>query len=438
MKRFFLLFSLLSFCVVVLACFTACGVDPVSIEVSAYPDSLTVPQGGTIDLSGGMITVTYSDKSTKEVPMSKLKTRGLDVNTVSSTPQTLVLVYSEKGKTFSTTIEMTVTLPKATQLTLSTEGVKTNYLVGSDFEPQGLVVTALLETGAEITVTNYDFSPKVMTLDTTSVKISFRGASATIPVTVVEKRATELKITKNPTKTTYFEGDDFSPAGTTAVVYYNDDTQKSLSVSDLSFTHPYGGEFLSPTSVADNVVVVSYDGVKTNITLTVTKVVPVRLVARVTGELSFKEYENFSFGEDKVSVDVYFNNKETPETFNAIDGVFSCVEWTLRAGQTEVEIYYEEYDDVTTSLPVTVTARAVTAINVLPTPELKTTYTVGQAVDMSGLVLLVTKEGNFNEQLSYSAESGITCSPTTLSSEGDAHVTVFYKGQSATYPVTVQ
>ena len=439
MKKTVLAILILFICLSALVILTGCGPSPVGIIVKSSPKNKTVPQGGEPDLTGGVITVTYEDDTTKDVPMSELEQRGL--NTAETGKQTLVLVYTEGKKSFSVTVEMTVALAKAKKLELSTENVKRSYFSGDVFDRAGLVVTAHYETGKVAEVENYEIAPTRLTADTTEVVVSYRTARASIPVTVVDRAPSALEIKTMPKKTSYFMGDDFSAAGLTAEVTFNDGTTQSFDWSELRYSHVIGGaEYLSPDYVSDNVVLVTASTALGDITgelhITVSEVRPVEMTATVTeGELSFIEGELFSFGGKKnVSIFIRYNNG-TSENIVATDDLFTSNGEVLEAGQTSIEVALGDYDAVKASVPITVIENVPTAIEVLVSP--KTTYSVGESVVLDGLILLATMKNGFYEQISYSAEGGFTCTPSVIAAD-TRRITITYGGLETSFTIEVE
>jgi len=70
------------------------------------------------------------------------------------------------------------------------------------------------------------------------------------------------------------------------------------------------------------------------------------------------------------------------------------------------------------------------AVKTMPTT---TSYTVGDTLDTTGLVLTAT----YSDESTADISTGFTCSPTSLSSAGTKTITVTYGGKTATFTVTV-
>lgn len=82
---------------------------------------------------------------------------------------------------------------------------------------------------------------------------------------------------------------------------------------------------------------------------------------------------------------------------------------------------------------VTVIGDTPQTISVKTMPS-KTSYTLGESLNTSGLTLTADYGGGYTETVT----SGFTVSPTTLSTAGTQRITVSYKGLSCSFDVTVQ
>ena len=417
--------------------FTACDENaPVGIEILVYPDLLTVPQGGEPDLTGGLILVKYEDGSTKEVAMSSLQQRGLDVNTLDV--QTLVLVYKEDGKSFSVTLEMRVELAAVDSIVLKTEGVKTDYLEGDSFQKSGLVVTANYVTGISADIQSYDVSPAVLTAETKAVKISYHGAVAEIPVTVVKKAPQTLTILSPITKNSYFVGESFDPVGLSFKVTYNDGNSEDFSLDKAQYQRADGGKYDSPLDAADNkvkiVIPTAYGDAIGELVLEVKEVLPVSMHINYDGTLAFEEGDVFSFPSIPVIYVTVTYNDGSEGDLVASEEFFTFDKTPLTLDKTgEMTIRMIAASAVSDTIDIVVTAPTVAAISFAGYPTL-IGYTVGQTVDLTGLKLLVSMSNGYNYVLEYSAESGIVAEPAVVA-EDTLQITVIYQGASESFAI---
>ena len=442
MKKVVSLVLIAALSLLMLAVAACGGVKPTRLTVTKDPDTIKVVQGQDPDFSGGLVEVEFSNGSVEEFPMSEMSVKGLK-NDVLGT-QTVALSYTKNGKTVSTTIDLTVVAPKVTALTLDTETVKKNYIEGTIFDKTGLVVTATYQTGNTAVIANYEISPATaLTTDHTKVRITYRGVSVDIPVTVEAHAPSSLQLSSLPTKTAYFVSEPFSASGIAALVTYNDGTTEILGEGSLSFYHSDGiTAFNGAARATDNEVKVvahtKYGDIGTSFLLTVTAVAPTRLTVTMNGALSFFEDEDFAFDAagEVVSVKVDYNDGSQVTLPGSTD-YFDNDGVSLTLGQTSVTIWISGYSSVTASVPITVKTPQVVAIFLMDSPA-KTDYEVGETVDLAGLRLRLTMEKADlgYRYIEYSEDCGITAT-TSVISDGQTSITVSYLGFTASYSITV-
>ncbi len=418
--------------------FAACKkAVPVKVAVSKEPTTTKVVQGQEPDLSGGLVTVEYDDGSVKDVPMSHLVVKGLKNDTLGA--QTVALSYTENGKTVSTAIDLTVVAPKVTDLSVQTDGAKLSYVEGEVFNKQGIVVTATYQTGESAQVTNYQISPTTLTVATTAVKITYRGATAEIPVTVAAHAPVSIRIDSQPTKRNYFVGETFVSDGISVTVTHNDGTTEPFDGNSLKFCHNSdGSDYFGPTSPSDDIVKVvafsKYGDISTTIRLNVRAVEPTSLTAELKHDLVFTEGEVFSFfaEEEAISVKVVYNNG-TQSTLVGSSDYFSFTPTPLDVEQTSVSIWLSGYPSVTASVPITVNPPALTGISVLVLPD-KRNYYVGDTVDLTGLTLQLAFSNGYFDTLNYAPDCGISAVSSVIQ-EDQTVVEVTYQGQTASFGI---
>lgn len=123
------------------------------------------------------------------------------------------------AKTVSQVVEVTgalkytVDLRIATKIEVTSNPTKTAYIVGDQFDPEGMVVKATFADGSTAVITDQiDYSPKTMTYGTTSVVVSatIGGQAYTASVAVTVSR---IKVSSVPTQsgTLTYNGASQSP-----------------------------------------------------------------------------------------------------------------------------------------------------------------------------------------------------------------------------------
>ena len=166
------------------------------IEVSVTPSKTEYVQNtDSLDLSGGEITVTYSDGTTGKIPMtdSLVKVSGFDNRTVGK--NTITVEYQSKTTTFDITIVASENPPSVsvTKIEVSKNPNKTEYVQNTD---------SLDLSGGEITVTYDDGSTKKISMTDNLVKasgfnnqnigkntitIEYQSKTTSFDVTIIEK-----------------------------------------------------------------------------------------------------------------------------------------------------------------------------------------------------------------------------------------------------------
>ena len=210
------------------------------------PTKTTYNIGDVFDPAGMEVTVNFkmADGSTP----SKIVT----AYTYDNTPFTeagekkITISYGEK------TAEITVTVTDVTleKLEVTTPPTKTLYYIGDNFDPTGMVITAVYSDESTREIANYTYAPDTISKDTKAVTITYGNKSVEVPVTVslVER----LEITKQPTKTTYTVGEYFDPSGMEVTAYYSDGS--SLKTDNYNWS-PVG-----QLTTSDTTITVTYNG----------------------------------------------------------------------------------------------------------------------------------------------------------------------------------
>ena len=179
--------------------------------------------GDKLDLSGLKVVVTYDDGSREET--SDYLVKGYNPNKIGT--QTVKLVRGS----VSAQIPVTVSKRKVTKLNVDYAPVKTEYYKGMSFRSDGIQVTAEFNDGSTSVLEEGDYEMKLggkaLTDGTvlasegrSNVKVSFKnktgysdgGKYDTFMIDVKDEPLTGIEITK-PSKTVYYTGDEFDPAG---------------------------------------------------------------------------------------------------------------------------------------------------------------------------------------------------------------------------------
>ena len=240
---------------------------PVSINVTTNPTKTSYSVGDVFDPAGMVATVTYTDGSTKAVTGYTYPTTKITANTTS-----VMISYIEAGITVTTNVNITVKV-ECIGISVTTAPTKTSYYIGDTFSNAGMIVAATYTDGSTKAVTGYTYPTTALASNTSSVTISYvengKTFTAVVPITVTAKY-TGLSVTTNPTKTSYYVGDTFNPAGMVVKASYNDGSTKTVT----GYTYS-----TSPFTAGVTSVTISY----TENGITYTATVSVTVAAKYTG-----------------------------------------------------------------------------------------------------------------------------------------------------------
>lgn len=229
-----------------------------------------------------------------------------------------------------------------------------------------------------------------------------------------------IEITTPPTKTTYFEGENFDKTGMVVTAYYNSKTKPSVVLDSSNYSITNGTNL----QTGQTSVTITFEDktVKQTISVEKNSVTELKIKTPPT-KTEYKEGENFD--KSGMLVVATFKNGTTREItdYTITNGN------NLKVNQTEVTISYGEK---TITQTITVTSNTLIAINVTKTPN-KTKYIVGQNFDKTGMIVMGTYQDNSTQEiLDYEIENG-----TKLTKE-QTSVTIKYLEKTTTQEIIVE
>ncbi len=317
------------------------------IEVTRQPGQTGYWIGETFNPKGMEVTAFYSDEKEKV-----LDAAAYTITPSTDTPLTLedkevVISYEEGGITKTASLEIMVTKEPEVSLRsieITKQPDKTAYREGERFDPSGIVVTAVYSDGSRKAVEENacSFEPdRALTLDDKEVTVTYqefgRPQSAALPITVTERPKVALKsikITKQPDKTEYWEGETFDFGGMRITAVYADGTEMSIG-GDVCSIEPD-----RPLTASDREVTVTYqDGdvsLSEKISITVKKLVLKKIeVTEMPSKITYNEGDVF----DKTGmvVTATYANGNTK-----IITDYTCSEGPLDPADQVIEISYTE------------------------------------------------------------------------------------------------
>ena len=229
-----------------------------SIEVTTPPRKTEYSIGDSFQPKGMVVTATYTDGHTE-----KLTAEDFDYypsGDLDKEDTVITISYKEGKVTKETELNITVIDEDLTLtgIVITSRPDKTSYKSGEAFDPKGLVVTAVYDDKSTAEVTNLEFIPDdELTVEDDVIIIRYSegrksvSAELSIRVTKAEKILSELVLTKEPTKTEYYEGEYFDPTGMVLTAVYED--KSTAVVTDYTYKPN------RPLRVSDEYVLIVYN-----------------------------------------------------------------------------------------------------------------------------------------------------------------------------------
>lgn len=202
-----------------------------SIELTSVPIKTKYLQGkDSLDITGGKLTLKYSDGTSEVIDLSADMVSGFDNSKVGK--QTLTITYS--GKTTSYDVE--IIAKSLSRIEVSTLPDKTKYFQNKD---------NLDVEGGKITLYYNDNSSEIIDMTEAMVSgfdntktgfqtltVTYNGKTATFKVEIIVKSVSSITVSTLPDKTEYTQNQDtLDVTGGKITVNYNDGTSEIINLT---------------------------------------------------------------------------------------------------------------------------------------------------------------------------------------------------------------
>ncbi|MFT8888730.1 MAG: bacterial Ig-like domain-containing protein [Ethanoligenens sp.] len=235
-----------------------------SISIRSNPSTTTYVQGQNLDLTGAILTASYNDGSTQDVPITSDMVSGFNPSQTGT--QTLTVTY--EGQT--TTFNVAVTTKTITGIKMKTSPSTITYIQGQNLNITGATLTASYNDGStqDVPITSDMVSGfNSRQTGTQTLTVTYEGQTTTFSVAVTAKTITigqydGTDLTNKPITVTATTGSDatfsaatgetvsadghtasytFSKNGSftfTATDAAGNTTSKTLTISNIDTTPP--------------------------------------------------------------------------------------------------------------------------------------------------------------------------------------------------------
>ena len=407
-----------------------------TISVKNNPTKTNYEHGDTIDLTGGIITVNYTDSTSEDIDMTDPKVGITTGNTADINTNYVGISYDGKQTSFN----ITVTDPVDT-LVVDTPITKTEYSHGENIDFSSLKLKATKRSGATevLTSSSSDLSISENTADINSSKFtafpddgtgitkgtqkitfSYKGKSVDGTI-VVNDTVDTVELTNQPTKQVYKYGENLDLTGSKLKINFGSGNTSIINLPDGNVAV---SAYSSTTIGTEQNLTVTYGG-KTAVKTIDVEVYNYIDSARITPPNKVEYSYNTDLDLTGASMQLIWKNSNV--TSVAItDSMISGYNKTSEGKQTITVTYNVEYvlsdgNKISDTIIKTFKVDVVNNISKIDiTAPSKTQYNHGESLDLTGGNIKVTYENGTEEtrtmttaMITESDGSTVNMSPTT-------------------------
>lgn len=276
---------------------------------------------------------------------------------------------------------------------------KTRYMINETFKSSGLIINVVYDDGSSGVIKKYTLSsPDMTSYGSKSITVTFESFTTTFDIMVVD--VAKIEATSLPTKTRYYEDDEFLFSGIIVSQVYTDGIKEEIAGYSLSSPDMSSG--------GEKTITVTYNKFTTTFTIMVIGVSGIEVSKT---PIKTEYYTNDSL--DASGLEVI--SKYTDGTSRKLTDYSVSKLDSSSAGEKEISVTHKNY---TATFKVTVYELKGIRISHYPN---KTYYKIGETFDPSGLTVVeVRNDGSEKEITDY------TISGFDSSKAGSKTITVFY------------
>ena len=437
-----------------------------TISVKNNPTKTNYEHGDTIDLTGGIITVNYTDSTSEDIDMTDPKVGITTGNTADINTNYVGISYDGKQTSFN----ITVTDPVDT-LIVNKPMTKTEYSHGETLDFSGLELKATKRSGATqiLTSSSSDISISENTADinssnftafpddgtgitkgTQKITFSYKGKSVDGTI-VVNDTVDTVELTNQPTKQVYKYGESLDLTGTKLKINFG---SGNTSIVNLPDGNAVVSAYSSTTIGTKQNLTVAYGG-KTAVKTIDVEVYNYIDSASITPPNKVEYSYNTDLDLTGASMQLIWKNSNV--TSVAItDSMISGYNKTTEGKQTITVTYNVEYvlsdgNKISDTIIKTFKVDVVNNISKIDiTAPSKIQYNHGESLDLTGGNIKVTYENGTEEtrtmttaMITESDGSTVNMSPATYDNTNKVSKTLKIeyteggKSQSINYPIEI-
>lgn len=258
---------------------------------------------------------------------------------------------------------------------------KTRYMINETFKSSGLIVNVVYDDGSSGVIKKYTLSsPNMTSYGSKSITVTFESFTTTFNIMVVD--VTGIEITSLPTKTRYYEDDEFLASGIIVSQVYTDGIKEEITGYSLSSPDMSSG--------GEKTVTVTYSKLTTTFTITVIGISGIEVSKMPTKT-------EYYLGDSLDASGLVVVSRYTDNTTKKLENYSISKLDSSSVGEKTITVTYKTH---TTTFKVTVYKASGIRISHFPT---KAFYKIGESLDLTGLsVNLIRNDGSEKEITDYS------------------------------------
>lgn len=258
---------------------------------------------------------------------------------------------------------------------------KTRYMINETFKSSGLIVNVVYDDGSSGVIKKYTLSsPDMTSYGSKSITVTFESFTTTFNIMVVD--VTGIEITSLPTKTRYYEDDEFLASGIIVSQVYTDGIKEEITGYSLSSPDMSSG--------GEKTVTVTYSKLTTTFTITVIGISGIEVSKMPTKT-------EYYLGDSLDASGLVVVSRYTDNTTKKLENYSISKLDSSSVGEKTITVTYKTH---TTTFKITVYKASGIRISHFPA---KAFYKIGESLDLTGLsVNLIRNDGSEKEITDYS------------------------------------
>ena len=394
-----------------------------SIAVKSTTHKTEYWVGDTLDVSGLIIEVVYSDGRKEEVSVTADMVSGFDSSQETSS-KALTITYGGK----STEYNISVSEPNVTSIAVKSTTHKTEYWVGDTLDVSNLVIEVTYSDGSkenvnvtEDMVSGFDSSKEI---SSQTLTITYGGASTEFNISISEPTVTSIAVKSTNHKTEYWIGDALDVSGLIIEATFSNGKKEEVQVTEAMVSG-----FDSHQENSSQTLTITFSGKTAEFNISISAPAIISIAVKSTSHKTLYWVGEPLDVSGLVIEASYQNGKK--ENINVSEEMVSGFDSSTQNLNLNLTINYQ---GKTTGYIVKIMKPILLSIRVISKNH-KVSYWVGEELDVSNLII----EANYSNgpQTIPVTKDMVSGFDSSQPSESQT-LTITYEGETTTYKISIK